>query len=183
MPSHWEIAARGPGTTAVFVHGWGQSRIDVLCDVDPWMEKYARLVLYDRRGHGDATGGPARLGTGEHRDVQALLERLGDGPFLLVGDGTGAGVAIAAAAETGPAGDVVGVVAIAPCTDVHASIRDRLGSRGLPARPLTDLAMLWLKLIGIRQRDSQRDRRRLQCPLLEKRDALSRLECASRDRR
>ncbi len=161
----WEIAVRGQGPTAVFVHGWGQSRIDVLCHIDPWIEKCARLVLYDRRGHGDATGGPARLGTGEHRDVQALLERLGDGPFLLVGEGTGAAVAIAAAAEAGPAAHVIGVVAIRPCSDVHALIRDRLGSRGLPARPLTDLAMLWLWLIGIRQGDVQHDTRSLQCPL------------------
>ncbi len=162
----WEISARGPGATAIFVHGWGESRIDLLSRIEPWVNRCSRLVLYDRVGHGEATGGPARLGTGEHRDLLALLERLGEGPFILVGHGTGAAVAIAAAVEAGADSGIAGVVACEPGRDVHTSIRDRLHARGLPTRPLTDLAMLWLRLRGIRQRDVKGDMVRLDCRLL-----------------
>ena len=162
----WEITARGRGATAVFVHGWGQSRIDMLCHIDPWIDKYARLVLYDRRGHGDATGSIARLGTGEHIDVLALLDRLGSGPYVLVGYRSGAVVAIRTAADAGPDTVITAVAAYDLTDDVHASIRDRLRTRGLPTRPLTDLAMLWLRLLGIHPRDTMGDKQDLHCPLL-----------------
>ena len=162
----WEITARGPGPTAVFVHGWGQSRSDMLCNIDPWIDKYARLVLYDRRGHGDASGSTARLGTGEHRDLLALLDRLGTGPYILVGYGSGGAVSIAAAAEAGPDANIAAVAAYDLSDDVHAAIRDRLKLRGLPTRPLTDLAMLWLSLIGIRPRATAGAARELQCQVL-----------------
>ncbi len=159
----WEITARGSGPTAVFVHGWGESRIVMLTHIEPWLDHASRIVLYDRRGHGDATGGNARLGTDEHNDLKALLDHLGDGPFVLVGHGGGATVAIEAAP------DVPGVVRVAAygiSVDAHTALRDRLRARGLPARPLTDLAMVWLRLRGIQLRDVEQDKRRLQLPLL-----------------
>ncbi len=162
----WEITASGSGPTAVFVHGWGQSRIDMLGHIDPWLDKYARLVLYDRRGHGDALGGTARLGTNEHIDLLALLDRLGTGPYILVGHGSGGAVAIATAADAGPDAVITAVAAYDLTDDVHGSIRDRLQTRGLPTRPLTDLAILWLRLIGIRPCDASRAKQDLQCPLL-----------------
>ncbi len=159
----WEITARGSGPTAVFVHGWGESRIVMLTHIEPWLDHASRIVLYDRRGHGDATGGNARLGTDEHNDLMSLLERLGTGPVVLVGYGSGATVAIATAA------DVSGGLRVAACgvtADAHTAILDRLRARGLPTRPLTDLAMLWLRLRGIQLRDAEQDKRRLQLPLL-----------------
>jgi len=159
----WEITARGSGPTAVFVHGWGQSRIEMLTRLEPWLDHARRVVLYDRRGHGDATGGTARLGTDEHNDLMDLLERLGTEPVVLVGFGSGATVAIAAAADV--SGDLR-VAAYGVTADAHTAIGDRLRARGLPARPLTDLAMIWLRLGGIRMRDEQQDKRRLQHPLL-----------------
>ena len=162
----WEITASGSGPTAVFVHGWGQSRIDMLAHVDPWLEKCARLVLYDRRGHGDASGSTARLGTNEHIDLRALLDRLGNGPYILVGHGSGAVVTIATAVDAGPDLAITAVAIYDLADDVHVSICDRLEARGLPTRPLTDLAMLWLRLIGIRQSDTVGAAKDLQCPLL-----------------
>ncbi len=159
----WEITARGAGPTAVFVHGWGESRIVMLTRIEPWLDHASRIVLYDRRGHGDATGGNARLGTDEHHDLKSLLDRLGDGPFVLVGYGSGATVAIATAAGV-PGG--LSVAAYGVAADAHTALRDRLRARGLPAGPLTGLAMIWLRLSGIQQRDVEQDKRRLQLPLL-----------------
>ena len=173
----WEISARGSGPTTVFVHGWGQSRIEMLMRLEPWLDHADRIVLYDRRGHGDATGGNARLGTDEHLDLQALLDRLGDGPFVLVGHGSGVTVAVPAAAGRA----VDGVVAADGLTgDIHTVIQNRLRDRGFPTRPLTDLAMFWLRFAGIRQRDTDRDKASLQCPLRFDGDCASEVRSAVR---
>ncbi|MHC4414110.1 MAG: alpha/beta fold hydrolase [Planctomycetota bacterium] len=156
-----------PPLTAVFVHDWGQSRIDMLAHLEPWDELCDRIVLYDLRGHGDAAGGGGRLGSCEDQDLLALLERLGAGSFILVGCGLGAGIAIAAATRTRPAGDrIVGVVAYGPHRDLGALLRGRLRTAGHPARPLADLARLWLFAGGIRPVRIERVAADLRRPLL-----------------
>ena len=92
-----------------------------------------------------------------------LLERLGTRPVVLVGYGSGATVAIATAVDVSGG---VQVAAYGVTADAHTAIRDRLRARGLPTRPLTDLAMIWLRLGGIQRRDVEQDKRRLQLPLL-----------------
>ena len=154
-----------PSLTAVFVHAWGESRIDTLARVEPWIELCDRLVFYDLRGHGDAEGATARLGDGDHEDLLALLERLGAGRFILVGCGLGAVIAIDAATAA-PACTIAGVVAESPYCDFHAWLRSRLRARDLPTRPFTDLALLWLRLRGIRPAGAMGGAQRLQCPLL-----------------
>src|SRR5690606_31743672 len=67
------LAAR---ITAVFVHGWGHSRIDSLSRITPWLQWCDRVVLYDLRGHGEASDGITWLGFREDDDLLALLERL-----------------------------------------------------------------------------------------------------------
>ncbi len=166
------ISDRGPRTgnrqplTAVFVHGWGQSRIDMLARIEPWDALCDRLVLYDLRGHGETQGGPSRLGHGEERDLLALLERLGEGPVVLVGYSMGAVIAIEAAARAAAPGGIIGVVAYAPYCDFHASLRRRMRSGDYPARPITDLAILWLRLGGVRHRAMIRAVSALGTPLL-----------------
>ncbi len=152
--------------TAVFVHGWGQSRIDMLARIEPWDVLCDRLVLYDLRGHGETQGGASRLGHGEERDLLALLERLGEGPVVLVGHSMGAVIAIEAAARAAAPGGIIGVVAYAPYCDFHESLRRRMRSVDYPARPVTDLAILWLRLGGVRHRDVIRAVSALGTPLL-----------------
>jgi pimeloyl-ACP methyl ester carboxylesterase len=150
----WEIAGRAPADsgpnriTAVFVHDWAESRIDVLSRLEPWDGLCGRLVLYDLRGHGDAEGGVSRLGRREAQDLGELLARLGGGPYVLIGRAMGAGIAIAAAA-TAPAGTVAGVVTEGPPVGFGESLRDRLRAAALPARPLAGLALAWLWLAGV----------------------------------
>ncbi len=151
----WECSAKARSAeaarvTAVFVHGWGESRFDVLGRLEPWDALCGRLVLYDRRGHGDAEGGPGRLGCGEERDLLALIERLGDGPLLLVGRGMGAAIAVAAARAATPGGPIAGVVVEEPGPGFPEALRRRLRAEGYPARPLADLAILFLRLGGLR---------------------------------
>lgn len=165
----WEIEAGGnprrPGLTAVFLHGWGQSRIDLLTRADGWRDHVERMVMIDLRGHGDAGGGPSRLGDRESDDLLALLDRLGHGPFLLVGVSMGAVIAIRAAAAD-PRPSIAGVIAYGPYVDFHASIRGRLRADGYPTRPFTDLAIAWWRLCGIRPLGVEDAAASLRCPLL-----------------
>ncbi|MCP3905205.1 MAG: alpha/beta hydrolase [Planctomycetes bacterium] len=164
----WEIAGEpgAPALTAVLLHGWGQSRVDMLETARRWRTRAARVVAYDLRGHGDATGGSSRIGCGEERDLLVLLERLGPGPFVLVGFSMGATIAIRAAA-TAEAGDrIAGVVVRAIYDEISGSLPRRLRSRDLPARPMTDLALAWLAFRGIRPRSARTSAPALRCPLL-----------------
>ncbi|MHC4102671.1 MAG: alpha/beta fold hydrolase [Planctomycetota bacterium] len=163
----WEIQCATPPYTAVFVHGWGASRIDMLGRLAPWDGLCRRLVLYDLRGHGDATGGPSRLGHREDQDLLSLLGRLGAGPYLLVGHEMGAGIAMAAAVNAPPAVDVAGIVTYGPREDFRSSLEGRLRAAAIPARPLADLAMAWLWLTGVRRVGVPRAEAALRVPLLE----------------
>lgn len=161
---------RGPSDepiTAIFVHGWGQSRISMLNRIEPFDASCERLVMYDLRGHGEATGVRTPLGWREEEDLLALLDRLGDGRFLFVGNSMGAVIALQAAARhDGAAGRVVGVVAYGLYTDSHRSVRGRLRLRNLPRRPMTDLAMAWFRLNGLRFPAVEAAAGSIRCPLL-----------------
>ncbi|UCD73991.1 MAG: alpha/beta hydrolase [Phycisphaerales bacterium] len=170
----WEVATgANPGVggfvggAAVFVHGWGQSRIDMLARIEPWCSLCDRLVLYDLRGHGDAEGGLSPLGCREEEDLIELLRRLGDERVILVGHSMGAVVAIHAAAQESEVKDhIAGIAAYGPYADFHTSVQGRLRVAGYPARPITDLAMMWLKLCGIRHRRVLDDVPNVACPML-----------------
>ncbi len=153
--------------TGILVHGWGQSRIEMLIGIELWFDLCDRLVLYDLRGHGEATGGSSRLGCNEDDDLIALLERLGQTRVVLVGRSMGAAITLATAArQTSIRDRIAGVVVYAPYTDFHMTLCRRLRRDGNPSRPFTDLAMLFLKLRGRRQRTTTDDAQHLRCPLL-----------------
>jgi pimeloyl-ACP methyl ester carboxylesterase len=152
----WEIQnpeSKAPNSfTAVFIHGWGHSRIDSLARVKPLDELCDRIVMYDLRGHGESNG-TARLGDSEDTDLLALLDRLGQGPFILVGHSMGAVIALKAAmaARADSSGSrIAGVIASAPYCEFHRSLIGRLCAAGFPTRPITDLALLVHRVCGVR---------------------------------
>lgn len=77
----------------VLVHGYMGSRLDFL-DVRTALAERRRVLLFDQRGHGESTwAGPytvARL----MRDLEDLLEALGEGPVDLLGHSMGGMVAL-----------------------------------------------------------------------------------------
>ncbi len=163
----WDIDGAGDGDlTAVFVHGWGQSRIDMLARIGPWPDLARRIIMFDLRGHGEATG-VSDLGVNESRDLIALLEALDNGPIVLVGYSMGAVIAIETAAqESSIRKHIAGVVAFGPYDDFHTSLRGRLKVAGYPARPITDLALFVLRFAGVRHRTLTPIAAKLSCPLL-----------------
>jgi pimeloyl-ACP methyl ester carboxylesterase len=166
-----ESPSRNP-LTIVFVHGWGHSRIDSLHRVEPFLPLADRIVMYDLRGHGESSGGLSRLGDGEQEDLLALLERLGPSRFVLIGHSMGGVIAISAAIEAAQLGlpvheQIVGIIAYGPYCEFHRSLQGRLKVAGYPRRPITDLALLVLRLMGIRPQNlTENDLKALPCPLL-----------------
>jgi pimeloyl-ACP methyl ester carboxylesterase len=159
----WDVTAPQPTPgsespqklTAVFLHGWGHSRIDSLTRIKPFLPLCDRLILYDLRGHGDSSGSISTLGHHEDDDLTALLERLDDERVLLVGHSMGAVIAMAAASKMYFASHplarrILGVIAYAPYCEFHHSLCGRLGVAQYPARPISDLALLILRLRGVR---------------------------------
>lgn len=156
-----------PKVGAVFIHGWGQSRIDMLGRIEPWRQLCHRLVFYDLRGHGDASDGLSPLGHREEDDLIGLLGRLGEERAILVGHSMGAVIAMHAAAKDSEVKDrIAGIAAYGPYAEFHRSVRGRLAVSGYPARPMTDLAMMWFGLCGIRHRDLLSDVPNIACPML-----------------
>ncbi len=165
----WEVAGRrrGPAPTAVFVHDWGESRLESLRRIEPWPDLATRLVLYDLRGHGES-GGTSRLGRGEERDLLALLDRLGEGPFVLAGRGLGARIAAAAATRAAP-GRVRALVLSLHDRRAEAPVLDRLHRLGCPAA-LAASALAILRLVGVRPPPAV-VAASMPCPVLETGDA------------
>jgi len=169
----WEIEGQSEASgriTVVFVHGWGHSRIDSLSRIAPWLQWCHRVVLYDLRGHGDASDHITHLGYGEEADLLALLDHLReerDDQFILVGHSMGAVIAIAAAATESPSKSAIaGVIAYGPYADFHSSLQGRLHVHHLPIWPMTNLIMLWLRLRNRPPRNLGPEVANLSCPLL-----------------
>lgn len=167
----WELSPKAKneksGLTAILIHGWGHSRIDMLSRVEQFEDLCDRIVLYDLRGHGEMEDSLSPLGSGEHLDLISLIDRLGEGHYLLVGHSMGAVIAIAAGAVDEKSDKrIAGIIAYGVYTDFHASVRSRLLASHYPTRPFTDLAMLWFRLFGLQQRDLLADTAKLRCPLM-----------------
>lgn len=156
----WEIEgvhAHDPeAPVIIMLHGWGESKIDLLARAEPWRAEAARLVLYDLRGHGESTGA-SRLGDGEEEDLLELIDRLDAKRVRLVAHSMGATIALFAAArhETDErARRIERITATGIYRDVHTPIRGRLRIMRMPGRPITDLALLLLRVFfKIRRRD------------------------------
>jgi len=152
----WEIDLHRPDSpqtvTLVMVHGWGQSKIDMLARLDVYRssDRIGRGILYDLRGHGDDASRSATLGARDDDDLLALLDRIGGGPVLFTGRSMGGQIVLRAVAKAnGSVRDRVrGIIVKGVFDDFHRSMRNRLRARGYPTRPMTDLVMLWLRMTG-----------------------------------
>jgi pimeloyl-ACP methyl ester carboxylesterase len=86
----------GVGLPLVLIHGWGVNRGFWDDDVPAFAERY-RVIRYDRRGFGAATGKPDV--TADPADLNVLLNQLGVSRTHIVGHSQGANVALSFARE------------------------------------------------------------------------------------
>jgi pimeloyl-ACP methyl ester carboxylesterase len=143
----WDVPGDGPpeAPIIIFTHGWGDSRIGALSRAHMLMHLASRCILWDMQGHGDAPG-TSTLGIHEPAALRLLIERVASTdarpidprPIVLLGWSLGAGVSIAALADSqGPwnsplASRVHGIIAEAPYCLPATPARNMLGVYGLP---------------------------------------------------
>ena len=146
----WEIPEETRSSQSpilIMLHGWGQSRIEMLALLTKILEKRRkdghersfRTFMPDLRGHGEASSGSTTLGQEDAEDLQALIERAGPGPVILLGFSLGGVTAITLAARR--PNQVHGVLALAPyerlLTPIAATLRSRQMPHGLTAKLVT----------------------------------------------
>lgn len=167
----WDIPGDDPaGPVVIMTHGWADGRIGALLRLGPFLPISSRIIAWDLRGHGDATG-ICRLGTREVEDLAALVEHLGASSVILFGWSLGGGVSIAAAARDDLSPRIAAVIAEAPYRVPGTPARRVMHVRGLPYRlnlPITFFVLGFLFGVGPRWRgfDRAAHARRLKCPLL-----------------
>lgn len=171
----WDIPGDDPrGPVILMTHGWADSRLGALQRLGPVLPVASRILAWDLRGHGEATG-LCRLGTREVEDLVALIDHIRAGdparPVVLFGWSLGAGVSIAAAARPEISPHITGVIAEAPYRLPWTPARRVMHARGLPYRANLPIAFFVLGLLlgaGPRWRNFDRARHaaRLRCPLL-----------------
>lgn len=165
----WDIAGDSPqGPVFILTHGWGDSRVGGLSRAHALAPLASRLILWDMPGHGESKG-LCRLGSSEHTDLAALIERVGrDRPIILYGWSLGAGISIVAATSSP---GVAGVIAEAPYRLAITPARNVHVLMGLPHHLNLPLALGALGMVfsmgtGWKSFDRAAWASRLRCPLL-----------------
>lgn len=141
----WDFQTGLDGPTVLWLHDWGGSQLGLLPRISAWAKWCGRIVTFDARGHGDATGA-CGLGHAEAEDLKAVLDRIGDEPLVLAGEGLGGVVALNAVMR----GDVepLGVFVLDPFVLGSDRFRRDLRASGHHVFPVADLALIILWLQG-----------------------------------
>ncbi|MFJ5830521.1 alpha/beta hydrolase [Streptomyces sp. NPDC093089] len=137
----------GPRTTWVIaLHGLGTTREHPLNVVPFFNRRKIPVLVPAYRGDEGAPPSPdglAHLGDSEWRDVDAAVRyavRRGASQVVLHGWGTGASMALRAAAESGVRDRIAGLVLDSPVLDWEATLRNLAAARHVPG-PLLPLAV------------------------------------------
>ena len=168
----WDVPnpANPAGPIVIVSHCWGGSRYSSLQRLLFVFPVASRVILWDHRGHGEATGGISRLGTADVGDLIELMDRTAgaDRKVILYGYSMGAGISICAAAEDCVSGRVIGVIADGPYRWTVEPVREALRVSGLPDWPITAIVARALCLVipGLRGSERAQFAARLRCPLL-----------------
>ncbi|MFD9051353.1 hypothetical protein [Streptomyces zaomyceticus] len=141
----WLVAA--PRTTWVIaLHGLGTTREHPLNVVPFFNRRKIPVLIPAYRGDEGAPASPdglTHLGDSEWRDVDAAIRyavRRGAAKVVLHGWGTGASMALRAAAESGVRDRISGLVLDSPVLDWEATLRNLAAARHVPG-PLLPLAV------------------------------------------
>ncbi|MFE5914926.1 alpha/beta hydrolase [Streptomyces wedmorensis] len=138
-----------PGPRSIWVialHGLGVTREHPLNLVPFYNRRKIPVLVPAYRGDEGAPPSPdglAHLGDSEWRDVDAAIRyavRRGAGQVVLHGWGTGAAMALRAAAESGVRDRIAGLVLDSPVLDWEATVRNLAAARHVPG-PLLPLAV------------------------------------------
>jgi uncharacterized protein len=84
--------------TVVYLHGVADNRGSSIETIRRLLPRGYDVVAYDSRGHGASQGDRCTYGYFEKRDLQHVLDELGEGNVILIGHSLGGAVALQAAA-------------------------------------------------------------------------------------
>ena len=122
------------GPTLVMTHGWGSSRQGGLKRLEPFMDRCARIVIWDLPGHGDS-GGHTTLGSQEHADLARVLDSIpGTESIVLFGWSMGAGVSLACADQYTGNHSISAIICESPYSIAITPARNVIRLRGVPHR-------------------------------------------------
>ena len=96
----WRCGPRTPSRgTIVYLHGIADNRSSAAGVVERYTARGFQVIAYDSRAHGQSTGTACTYGVFEKRDLQKVLDVVGDRRIVLIGTSLGAAVALQAAAD------------------------------------------------------------------------------------
>lgn len=119
----WRCGSRAPSrATIVYLHGVGDNRGSGAGIVERYTRRGFQVVAYDSRAHGQSGGDACTYGFFEKRDLQKVLDTLGNSRVVVIGTSLGAAVALQAAAEDSR---IAAVVAAEPFSDLRTVATER----------------------------------------------------------
>lgn len=150
------LSAPGAEGTAVALHGWGSSALDLLPLGRDLHRQGLNVLLVDAGGHGRSDAVTFTSMPRFAEDLQAALiwvradPQLGTGRLVLVGHSVGAGACLLAARDAAP---VDGLVLLASMADPRTVMRRMLQSAHVPAALVPVALRVVEHVIGRRFRD------------------------------
>lgn len=85
--------------TIVWLHGVADNHGSAAGLVDRFVPRGFDLVAYDSRAHGESEGEACTYGFYEKQDLARVIDTIGPGPIVLIGDSLGGAVALQEAAQ------------------------------------------------------------------------------------
>lgn len=95
----WRGSAAGQRRgTLVFLHGVADNRASGTGVIERFRRRGFDVLAYDSRAHGESAGPACTYGFFEKQDLMRVLDSVGEGPVVLLGNSLGGAVALQAAA-------------------------------------------------------------------------------------
>jgi pimeloyl-ACP methyl ester carboxylesterase len=146
----WWIPAPAPShNCVVLIHGYADAKVGSIAWAPAWQSIGFNICAIDLRAHGESCGDQCTAGFYERHDLNELLDRLRSlypsetQKLILFGASMGAAVALATAEMRD---DLTALVLDSPFADYRTAVLKHLDRIGLPAGPISKLA-IWLAQI------------------------------------
>jgi pimeloyl-ACP methyl ester carboxylesterase len=96
----WRCGSRtGARNTIIYLHGIADNRSSARGVIERFTGRGFQVIAYDSRAHGQSGGDACTYGVLERRDLQHVIDSIGDGYAVIIGTSLGAAVALQAAAD------------------------------------------------------------------------------------
>lgn len=134
----WRCGPQAPGRgTIIYLHGIADNRSSARGVIERFTPRGVQVIAYDSRAHGQSGGDACTYGVLERRDLQKVIDAIGDRRVVVIGTSLGAAVALQAAAEDPRISAVVAAETFSDLRTVATERAPFVFTRGSIARALT----------------------------------------------